>query len=400
MKMQTILKEGKRLSKDIDEIFVRCGDRAAKYDRNNQFFIEDFEELKAANYLDMPIPKEFGGLGMNLHEVVQMQRRLAYHAAPTALALNMHLYWVGLVADLWRKGDKSLEWILTEAADGAVFAAGHAERGNHLPLVYSSTKAVKVEGGYRFWGKKSFGSLSPVWDFLGIHAMDDTDPENPKIIHAFMHRDVPGFEIEKTWDDVLGMRATRSDDTVLNGVFIADKYIARSLPVGFKGGDAFSLGTFAWPLLGFGNVYCGLAEKSFDMLLENVQHKKSIPFPNGMKNHPYVQSGVAQIYMKLEAIKAHLDSVSLDWANEIDHGDMWPIKIANAKKHAVEEAFSVVRKVFELSGGYGIFPKSGIERLYRDASIGILHPANGMVTEEITGGVLCGSDLDAQPRWG
>jgi alkylation response protein AidB-like acyl-CoA dehydrogenase len=119
-----------------------------------------------------------------------------------------------------------------------------------------------------------------------------------------------------------------------------------------------------------------------------------------MKNHPYVQSEIAKMYMKLEAIKAHLDSVSKDWAKGKNHGDMWTLKIINAKRHAVEKAFEIVRTVFELSGGYGIFPASGIERLYRDASIGILHPANALVTEEITGGALCGADLDAQPRWG
>jgi alkylation response protein AidB-like acyl-CoA dehydrogenase len=337
---------------------------------------------------------------MNLYEVVRLQRKLAYHAAPTALAINMHLYWVGLATDLWYEGDTSLEWLIREAARGSVFAAGHAERGNHLPLVYSSTKAERVEGGYRFTGRKSFGSLSPVWDFLGIHGVDESDPENPRIVHAFMHRDTEGYEIKETWDNVLGMRATRSDDTILDGAFVPDDYVARSLPAGFKGGDNFLLGTFSWPLLGFGNIYCGLAESAFDILLKNLATKKSIPFPNGMKNHPYIQGEIAKIYMKLEAIRAHLDTVSSEWAAGMDHGAMWPLKIANAKRHAVEASFDVVRKVFELSGGYGIFPASGIERLYRDASIGILHPANGLVTEEITGGVLCGSDLDAQPRWG
>ena len=71
---------------------------------------------------------------MSLAQVCREQCRLAYHAPATALAVNMHLYWTGLVADLWRAGDTSLEWLLREAAAGAVFAAGHAESGNDLPL--------------------------------------------------------------------------------------------------------------------------------------------------------------------------------------------------------------------------------------------------------------------------
>ena len=98
--------------------------------RENRFFEEDFEELRAAKYLLIPLPAKFGGAGMSLAEVCREQRRLAYHAPATALALNMHLYWVGVAADLWRRGDSSLEWILKDAAAGEVFAAGHAESGN------------------------------------------------------------------------------------------------------------------------------------------------------------------------------------------------------------------------------------------------------------------------------
>jgi alkylation response protein AidB-like acyl-CoA dehydrogenase len=134
-----------------DDILARCAERAPIYDRENRFFTEDFEELRQAGYLRMNVPEELGGMGMSLAEVCQEQRRLAYHAAPTALAVNMHLYWTGVAADLWRAGDKSLEWLLRGAVAGEVFAAGHAETGNDLPALYSTTKAERVDGGYRYW---------------------------------------------------------------------------------------------------------------------------------------------------------------------------------------------------------------------------------------------------------
>src|SRR5688572_12074426 len=112
-----------------DDILARCQERAPIYDQENRFFTEDFEELRNADYLTMAVPRELGGLGMSLAEVCQEQRRLGYYAAPTALGVNMHLYWTGLAADVWRSGDKSVEWILKAAADGEVFAAGHAESG-------------------------------------------------------------------------------------------------------------------------------------------------------------------------------------------------------------------------------------------------------------------------------
>ena len=36
--------------------------------------------------------------------------------------------------------------------------------------------AERVDGGYRFTGHKSFGSLTPVWTRLGLHGMDTSDP--------------------------------------------------------------------------------------------------------------------------------------------------------------------------------------------------------------------------------
>ena len=232
-----------------DEALDRFAKRTRIYDRENRFFSEDFEELRECGYLKMAVPRELGGSGLSMFEVCREQRRLGQYAAATALATNMHLYWTGVAADLWRTGDRSLEWLLRKAANGAIFAAGHAESGNDIPVLLSTTKAERVDGGYRFTGHKFFGSLTPVWDFLGVHGMDTSDPTAPKIVHAFLPRDTPGYRINETWD-VLGMRATRSDDTLLEGAVIPDRYIARIVPTGARGIDQFVLAIFAWALLG------------------------------------------------------------------------------------------------------------------------------------------------------
>ena len=41
---------------------------------------------------------------------------------------------------------------------------------------------------------------------------------------------------------MLGMRATRSDDTILDGAFVPDRYVARVVPAGAAGIDPFVLG--------------------------------------------------------------------------------------------------------------------------------------------------------------
>jgi alkylation response protein AidB-like acyl-CoA dehydrogenase len=380
------------------QILDRCRERAPGYDRDNRFFQEDFEDLKAAGYLRMAIPKEFGGLGMNVAEVGRETRKLAMYAPPTALALNMHNYWVGDAADAWRSGDKSLQWILEEAAAGEVFAAGHAEHGNDIPGLLSTTKAEKVSGGYKFTGRKSFGSLTPVWTRLGMHGMDTSDPAGPKIVHAFMARDNKGYSVKDTWD-VLGMRATRSDDTVLDGALVPDKYIARILPAGAAGADNFVVGFFTWALVGFGNIYYGLALRVRDVLIEQLKTKTSIALTRPMIYHPEVQHGIAEISMDIEAMGPHVEAIGTDWS-EGRIGPDWLLRLVAMKHRVVETAFRVADRALDLSGGFGMFKKSELERLFRDARAGKFHPANPLLTHELVGKIALGINPDEQPRWG
>jgi alkylation response protein AidB-like acyl-CoA dehydrogenase len=380
-----------------DELLRRCADRSAGYDRDNKFFHDDFADLKKAGYLTMAVPRELGGRGLTLAQVCREQRRLAYHAPATALGINMHIYWIGLVADLWRQGDKSIEWLLKEAAAGEVFNAGHAERGNDLPVLLSTSKAERVDGGFRFTGHKMFGSLAPVWTRYGLHGLWADAEGGPKIVHAFLPRDTPGYRIVETWD-TLGMRATRSDDVILEGAFVPDRFIARTVPAG--GADAFVLGVFAWALLGFASIYYGVAKRAIDVVLPAIKAKTSAAVSRNMAYHPEIQHSVAQMMLAFDPIGPHIEQVAQDWSNGVDHGATWPAKIVSAKLHAVEACWKIVDLAMEVSGGAGMFKTNELERLFRDARCGRFHPANTFLTHEIVAKTALGIDLGEQPRWG
>jgi alkylation response protein AidB-like acyl-CoA dehydrogenase len=380
-----------------EDLLHRCAARRAGYDRDNRFFQEDFDELKAAGYLTMAVPRELGGRGLTLAQVCHETRRLAYHAPATALGLNMHVYWVGLVADLCRQGDKSLEWLLKEAMAGEVFSAGHAERGNDLPVLLSTAKAERVDGGFRVTGHKMFGSLAPVFTRYGMHAMWADAEGGPKIIHAFMPREAANYRIKDTWD-TMGMRATRSDDLVLEGAFVPDHYIARVVPAGTA--DAFVLGVFAWALLGFANVYYGVARRAIDVALPGIKARTALAVSRSMAYHPELQHTVAEMMLAFDPIGPHLDRVAEDWSNGVDHGTTWPSKIVSAKYHAVEAAWKIADLAMEVSGGTGMFRANELEQLFRDARCGRFHPANTFLTHEIVAKTALGIDLGEQPRWG
>lgn len=382
-----------------EEILERCLERAPVYDLENRFCQEDFDELKEAGYLKIAVPKEMGGHGMSLAKVAMETRRLAYYAPATALAINMHIYWTGVAADLRNSGDDSLNWMLEEAAAGEVFAAGHSESGNTVPVLLSTTNAEKVDGGYKFTGRKGFGSLGPVWTRYGLHGIDTSDPDNPMIIHGFLPRDAEGYKIMDNWD-VMGMRATRSDDTVLDGAFVPDRYIARIVPAGAAGVDQFVLGIFAWALIGFANIYHALANRVAELTFEQLKKKSGPGLTRTMAYHPEVQHGVADMVLALEGMGPQLDKVAQDWSDGVDYGPAWVIKIVSAKYNVVEAAWRVVDTAMDVSGGYGMFKKNEVERLYRDCRAGRFHPASSVLTHELVAKGILGIDPDEQPRWG
>jgi alkylation response protein AidB-like acyl-CoA dehydrogenase len=382
-----------------DDMLQRFDTRAPVYDRNNQFFDEDFEELRASGYLSAPLPVELGGAGLDLLSVNRMQRRLAYSAPATAIAVNMHLYWVGLAADVHRSGDPSCDWILQRAAEGHVFAAGHGESGCDVPVLLSSSSAVRVEGGWEISGHKIFGSLSPVWSYLGVHAMDTSDPEHPVVVHGFLHRDATGYRIEETWD-TLGMRATQSHDTILDRAFIPDSAVPVVCPAGFAGAGLFHVALFAWGLLGFAGVYAAIARRAYDEVIAQLPSRRSIALQGNMAHHPEVQHHVAEMRIHLEALEAHLDRACEDWSTGVDHGADWPVKILACKHDVVTRAWAVVDTALDLSGGSGLFKRNRIEQLFRDARLGRVHPGNTMLTHELVGKMSLGINPDEQPRWG
>jgi alkylation response protein AidB-like acyl-CoA dehydrogenase len=371
--------------------------RAGELDRTNTYFHEDLAELREIGYLAAAVPSEFGGWGYTLADMVASQRRLARYAPATALAMTMHTYWVGMAAQLHGWGDSSLNWIFDAVLNGEVIAAGHAEGGNDIPVLLSTCKAERVDGGYVLTGRKQFGSNGPVWTWLGAHAMDADAPGGPQVVHAFVHRTSPGVTVVETWD-TLGMRPTQSHDTVLDGVFVPDARIGCVTPAG-DGTDPFLVKVAMWPLPLIATVYVGIAERALELVVDGARRKTSIAIERGAyAYHPVVQHQISEMYLELDAAQATVDRFVDEWVAGVDHGEAWVPKVYSMKWRAVEAAKTVVDIALDVSGGAGMFKGNELERLYRDVRCGGFHPGNDAIAHEVIGKALLGV-LGEQPRW-
>ncbi|WP_457950179.1 acyl-CoA dehydrogenase family protein [Pseudarthrobacter sp. alpha12b] len=360
-----------------DELLERIRGRAAGYDRDNSFFHEDLRELAAAGYLKLFVPASDGGAGLGLEAAAQCQRRLATAAPATALAVNMHLVWTGVAHVLAARGDHSLAFVLEEAAQGEVFAFGNSEAGNDSVLFDSRTVATPdAEGSYSFTGTKIFTSLSPAWTRLGIFGKDSAAHDGAgELVHGFITRETPGYRILDDWD-TLGMRASQSATTVLDGVQVPADRIFRKLPVG-PNADPLIFAIFACFESLLAAVYTGLGERALAVGVEGVKRRTS--FKNGGRSYaqdPDIRWKVADAAMAMDNLYPQLRSVTADVDALADHGPQWFPKLVGLKVNATETARRVVDLAIRVSGGSSYFRGSELERLYRDVLAGMFHPSD------------------------
>jgi alkylation response protein AidB-like acyl-CoA dehydrogenase len=341
------------------ELLERIRSRAAGYDRDNAFFTEDLNELRDAGYLK---PR-------SLLDTARDQRLLAAYAPATALAINMHLVWVGVARVLTDRGDTSLQWLLDEAEAGELFAFGNSEQGNDLVLWDSLTTVDTVEGGYAFTGTKIFTSLSPAWTRLGIFGK-----QGDRLIHGFITRDTPGWHAKDDWD-TLGMRATQSTSTVLEGAVVPTDRVARILPVG-PTADPFIFGIFSNFLLLIGSVYAGIADRALELAAEAVAKRTSLKTGLAYDKDPDFRWRIADAALALDALAPQLESLARDVDELADHGANWFRYLTGAKHRATETARYVVDQAMRSAGGGGYRSASELARLQRDVLAGIYHPSD------------------------
>jgi alkylation response protein AidB-like acyl-CoA dehydrogenase len=355
-----------------DELLDGIAERADGYDRAGQFFSEDFAALRDIGYYRAPVPLALGGAGLTLGELAAAHRRIAYRSASTALASGMHLFWVGAAVDRVRAGDTRPEWILEAAAAGEIFAAGHSERGNDLALWGSTTEARPAGDGYAFYGRKLFTSLSPVWTILGVHGADTSGPDGQKIIHGFVSRDDPGVRTEETWDTV-ALRATRSDDTVLDGARSpAERIIAVLSPA--ASGSEYLDSVSAWAVVLTSSVYLAIAQRALDLAVQVSSGRVSNRLDGRPRSEdPFVQAVLGEAVAELDAIEAHLETAAREWTEQPVADIPWNRRLLAVKQHATLGAKRVVDSSLQVIGGRSLRRGSVIERLYRDVAAGVLH---------------------------
>ncbi|WP_404434805.1 acyl-CoA/acyl-ACP dehydrogenase [Microbacterium lacus] len=353
-------------------------ERAAIHDRENTFPAEDLADLTAAGYLAILVPSELGGSGLSLAEASVLQQRLATAAPATALAINMHLVWTGVAKVLADRDIDTLRFVQEGSVAGEIFAFGISEAGNDLVLFGSDTDAApQPDGGYAFTGTKIFTTLSPVWTQLGLHGLDTSNPDAPKMVYAFVPRSEEAagrITIRDDWD-TLGMRGTQSRTTELHGAIAPGDRVARILDPG-PNPDPIVFGIFSVFEVLIASVYTGIARRALDVAVATAKVRTSKKTGKTYSQDPDIRWRIADMALAYDALPAQLQSLADDIDAQADHGALWFAKLAGLKHRAVTMAKAVVDDAVLVAGGSSYFTRSELSRLYRDVLAGLFHPSD------------------------
>ena len=357
-----------------DDLLARIRERAPIHDRDNTFPEHDLAELREAGYLSILVPKARGGAGLGLAEAAVLQQRLATAAPATALAVNMHLVWTGVAKVFSDRGVEGLEFVQDGAVAGEVFAFGISEGGNDLVLFGSDTDAAPLpDGGYAFTGTKIFTSLAPVWTRLGLHGLDTTSADAPKLVFAFVER--TGAVVTGDDWDTLGMRATQSRTTHLSGAVASADHVVRRIDPG-PNPDPIVFGIFSVFEILLASVYTGIARRALDLAVETAHRRRSKSSGTAYSQDPDIRWRIADMALAYDALPPQITALARDVDERADHGARWFTLLSGLKHRAITMAKRVVDEAMLVAGGGSYFSSAELSRLYRDVLAGAFHPSD------------------------
>lgn len=361
VQMQTKEERIQLLSKTV-EVF---GERVHQLP-DDAFPYENFKDLQEIGYPALTVPKEYGGAGISLDELLTYQQIIARADGSTALSIGWHM---GIMKHLGesKPWDENVykEVIRDVTENGALLnnAATEPATGSPTRGGKPETTAVKKDNGWVITGRKTFTTLSPILTYFVVSASIDGTND---VGNFLVKRDREGVNVKETWD-AIAMRGSGSHDLVLDQVHL-DKEDLVEITSNQKRKPA------GW-LLHIPACYLGIAQAA---------QKDAVAFatsysPNSIKGTiselPNVKQKLGELELLLLESEYFLHAVADKWDNSGDEirNTMGP-ELGAVKLSLTNKAVQGVDLAMRVVGAQSLKLKNNFERYYRDVRAGLHNP--------------------------
>lgn len=319
-------------------------------------------DMRQLGLFGLAIPEEFGGLGLNVSEEVQVLFRLGQTspAFRSVIGTNNGIGSQGIILD---GTAEQKQRYLPRMASGELigsFALTEPEAGSDAGSLSTSARR---EGDYLILnGTKRFITNAPQAGVFTVFARTDPNSRTASGVSAFLvDADLPGITLGKK-DRKMGQQGAHTCDVIFEDVRVTvDAIIGGEKNIGK--GFATAMKVLDRGRLTISAVCVGVAERLIDDSVRYAIERKQFGQP--IAEFQLVQAMLADMRTECFAARCMIEET----ARRFDAGQPIATEAACCKMFASEMVGRVADKAVQIHGGAGYVSDTGIERFYRDVRL-------------------------------
>jgi alkylation response protein AidB-like acyl-CoA dehydrogenase len=308
--------------------------------------------------LGMPIPEQYGGLGLGLSALLAVMEGLGYGTRDQGLlfSLNAHL-WTNSIPILIYGSDAQRAAYLPGLCDGSLIGANAASEPDAGSDIFSMrTRAVRDDDAYVLTGTKTFVTNAPVADLFVAYATIDPALGAMGITGFIVERNTPGLTITRGLHK-MGLRTSPMAEVVFEDCRVP---VANRLGREGRGVEVFE-SSMEWERGCILASCLGVMRRQLQECVRHARERKQ--FGRAIGKNQSVANRIVDMRVRLETCRPLVYRIGhLKGANRPAM-----LEAAMAKLHVSQCFVQSSLDAVQVFGGYGYMTEQQIERDLRDA---------------------------------
>ncbi|OBK26909.1 acyl-CoA dehydrogenase [Mycobacterium asiaticum] len=337
------------------------------------------DQAKQMGLFGYAIPQEWGGLGLNLMQDVELAMELGYTSLAVRSMFGTNNGIAGQVLVGFGTDEQKARWLEGIASGDVVASFALTEPGAGSNPAGLKTKAVRQDGLWVITGQKRFITNAPTANLFVVFARTrPADDQGPGIAVFLNPADSPGVEIG-TKDAKMGQEGAWTADVSFDDVRVDDSaLIGGSEDIGYRA----AMTSLARGRVHIAAIAVGAAQRALDESVAYAATATQGGTPIG--NFQLVQAMLADQQTGVLAGRALVRDTARQWVTNSDRR----IAPSAAKLFCTEMAGKVADLAVQIHGGSGYMRGVPVERIYRDVRLLRLYEGTSEIQQLIIGSNL------------
>ena len=365
----------------------RLASRAADYDRETRYPVENWHDLWEEGLLGLTIPEAYGGLGADTITYIAAIETIARGCASTAMTLHMHSTVMRFLSALGSP-EQQARYFREVIDHGKLFGSWGSEPQVSLTRTFLVETSIQpCDGGYMVNGMKHFCTMAGAASYYMVWCFLNGQPDMAHaLLLAFVPADNPGVQVQGEWD-TLGMRGTVSPAARFTDCFVGEGGVLG------PPGEPTRAGVIELFGLGYSAVYLGIAQGALDFTTAYCRTKTFQPDNVPIAQDPLIQRQCGEMGIALDSARMILYRAAVTWP-AVDSPQRG-ILAAQAKYATTDAGLVVTSQCLQVCGARTALRGVPVERAFRDLRTATLMPPNVDSTLTIVGKDLLGLETGA-----